>query len=98
MKSVPVSIIDALLAELEIGNNYCYECGIDYQEYTREKLEEIKKSSEETIPISKVEAKIKELEDDRERLQMETTDFTYSAINEEKIEVLKELLPKEDAV
>lgn len=29
--------------ELEIGNNYCYECGIDYHEFARDILEDLLK-------------------------------------------------------
>ena len=39
-KDIELSITNILrqriqnkIEELEIGNNYCYECGIDYQEY-----------------------------------------------------------------
>jgi hypoxanthine-guanine phosphoribosyltransferase len=35
--------IENKITELEIGNNYCYECGIDYQEYTREILNDLLK-------------------------------------------------------
>jgi hypothetical protein len=38
-----VEKIEAKIKELEIGNNYCYECGIDYQDYTRNILESLLK-------------------------------------------------------
>jgi hypothetical protein len=44
-KMIPLSVIDAAINKLEIDNNYCYECGIDYQNYAREILEEIKKEA-----------------------------------------------------
>ncbi len=54
-KMIPLSVIDAAIEKLEIDNNYCYECGIDYQNYARTILEEIKK---EAIPFEKIKADI----------------------------------------
>ena len=41
-ESIPISKIDEKVNSLEVGNNYCYECGVDYQEYAREILEDLK--------------------------------------------------------
>ena len=40
--AIPISKIDEKVNSLEVGNNYCYECGVDYQEYAREILEDLK--------------------------------------------------------
>ena len=40
--AIPISKIDEKINSLEVGNNYCYECGIDYHEFAREELEDLK--------------------------------------------------------
>ena len=40
--AIPISKIDEKVNLLEVGNNYCYECGIDYHEFAREELEDLK--------------------------------------------------------
>jgi|KBSMisStandDraft_5_1062788.scaffolds.fasta_scaffold3557550_2 hypothetical protein len=40
--AIPISKIDEKINSLEVENNYCYECGIDYQEYAKEILSDLK--------------------------------------------------------
>lgn len=84
-KMIPLSVVDVAIEKLEIDNNYCYECGIDYQNFAREILEQIKKEAI-SFPIfsimepsleQKILQRIKDLEDPKD-----FTDDYYVRIDE----------------
>jgi hypothetical protein len=89
---IPLSVIDALIASLEIGNNYCYECGIDYQDYAREILEDLKKEAISTFVQSPIEQKINARIAFIENQALKTADLFDNMLDARIIDELRKLL------